>query len=197
MASAQRRLVTLLIAAIAAGASCVSLPVDALAATRPCSTTSGLQPAKRILCLINAERAARGRAALRLDLRLTQTARRHSIDMVTRRYFAHDSPSGQSPAGRVRLTGWLHGRGRWLVGENLAWGSGSRGAPDAIVSAWMHSPGHRRVLLDPRFCSVGIGVITGTPRAGIPQGATYTADFGSGSWTPGRARRPGGWRCPG
>jgi uncharacterized protein YkwD len=173
----------LIVAAVAALAACVSPATDdALGAARPsCAVRhGGGQPARRILCLVNAERAGHGRPALRMDVRLSQAARRHSADMVSHRYFAHVSPAGQNPTVRVARTGWLDGRRRWLVGETLAWGSGWHAAPDAIFRAWMQSPPHRRALLDPRFCFVGIGIVAGTPVAAAGRGATYTADLGSG-----------------
>jgi uncharacterized protein YkwD len=172
----------LIVAAVVAVAACASPATDhALGAAPPSCAVKhgGAQPAKRILCLVNAERAGHGRPALRMDVRLSQAARRHSADMVSHRYFAHVSPAGRNPAARVARTGWLKGRHRWLVGETLAWGSGRRAAPDAIFSAWMHSPPHRRALLDPRFCFVGIGIVAGIPVAAAGRGATYTADLGS------------------
>jgi uncharacterized protein YkwD len=130
-------------------------------------------------CLLNEKRAARGLSALKIDRRLTRAARRHSGDMVAQTYFAHDSLSGQSFSGRIAATGWMDGRDRWTVGENLAWGAGWRDTPHAIVSAWMHSAAHRHNILRPRFRVIGIGVKRGTPVDGLDRGITYTTDFGS------------------
>lgn len=136
-------------------------------------------PALSVLRLLNAARAERGRPPLRRDRRLARVARRHSRDMVVHRYFAHESRTGERPAVRIARSGWMRGRRRWTVGENLAWGSGARADPPSIVAAWLRSPAHRRVLLDARFRVAGIGVAPGTPGAGAPGGLTYTADFGS------------------
>jgi uncharacterized protein YkwD len=97
--------------------------------------------------------------------------------MVRRRYFAHNTPEGLSPAHRVAATGYLCGPRRWLVGETLAWWRPDA-SPRTIVAAWMHSPPHRHVLLEPEFRDVGIGIVLGVPAAGRRGGATYTADFG-------------------
>ena len=51
--------------------------------------------------------------------------------------------------------------------------------PRAIVRAWLGSPSHRRILLEPAFRVAGIGIAAGTPVADVSGGATYTADFGS------------------
>ena len=97
--------------------------------------------------------------------------------MVARGYFGHVSPAGSTLSARVRRSGWTRGRARWRVGETLAWGSGPRSTPDAIVAAWLASPAHRRIVLARRWRVVGIGVAPGTPFA--TPGATYTADFGT------------------
>jgi len=130
------------------------------------------------LCLINDVRARHGLRALRPDSRLERAARRHSRDMVARRYFAHTSPSGLTPRVRIRASGWMRGRPAWTIGETLAWRSGAA-TPGRIVRMWLASPGHRRVLLDGRYRAAGIGIADGTPYRGARGGATYTADFGS------------------
>ena len=56
----------------------------------------------------------------------------HSRDMVANRYFAHNSLSGAAFSARIARTGWMRGRDGWTVGENLAWGGGTR-----------HAAGHR------------------------------------------------------
>jgi uncharacterized protein YkwD len=139
--------------------------------------TSRGEGARATVCLINSVRRAHGLSKLRLNSRLSSAARGHSRDMVRRRYFAHITPEGLSPADRVRGTGYLAGHRRWLVGETLAWWRGPA-TPATIVTAWMHSPPHRHVLLEPSFREVGIGVVLGTPRPPGRGGATYTADFG-------------------
>jgi uncharacterized protein YkwD len=144
------------------------------AACPPGERLRALTPAT--VCVINAVRAHHGLPALRHDRRLARAARRHSRDMVARRYFAHTSPEGVTPRFRIAASGWMRGRHHWRIGENLAWRSG-RAAPGTIVRMWLRSPGHRRNLLDHRFRAIGIGVAQGTP-ASRP-GATYTADFGS------------------
>jgi uncharacterized protein YkwD len=132
----------------------------------------------RTLCLINHVRADHGVPGLRLDRRLGRAARRHSRDMVVHHYFAHTSRSGRSPKDRVAETGWMHGKRRWTIGENLAWQPGSA-SPASIVGAWLRSSPHRHILLDATFRVVGIGRAPGTPFGTAGDGATFTADFGS------------------
>ncbi len=103
----------------------------------------------------------------------------HSLDMVDRQYFGHVSKSGRDVVDRLTRTGYLGGAQTWAVGENLAWGSGSRSTPRRIVKAWMGSPGHRHNILNARFREIGIGVVSGTPANRAERGATYTTTFGT------------------
>jgi uncharacterized protein YkwD len=130
------------------------------------------------LCLINVQRHSHGLPAVRLNPRLSQAARAHSRDMVRRRYFSHTTPEGLSFDDRIRSTGYLRASRQWFVGENLAWGWRGRDSARRIVRAWMHSPPHREVMLNPAYREVGIGIVSGVPRPLPPGGATYTADFG-------------------
>jgi uncharacterized protein YkwD len=132
-----------------------------------------------ILCLVNAERTSRGLRAVRSNSKLARAASRHSGDMVRRKFFSHDSPSGRGMLDRVRASGFIPRRGSWIVGENLAFGSGTLGQPSAIVRAWMASPGHRANILQGRFREIGIGVARGVPVPGVRGGGTYTTDFGA------------------
>jgi uncharacterized protein YkwD len=176
-----RRTRTLAATALVA-VSLVGVP-DARAAVCPHSHAAAADAGRSgvtraTLCFINVVRSRHGLSTLRLSSRLSSAARRHSRDMVRRGYFAHSTPEGSTPADRIRATGYLSGPRRWLVGETLAWWRGSA-TPATIVVAWMHSPPHRKVLLDPVFRKVGIGVVLGTPPAPGRGGATYTADFGA------------------
>ena len=146
-------------------------------AASPCASSAKSARAGT-LCLINAERAAHGVRPLKLDKRLSRAALRHSRDMISNAYFAHDSRSGAGFSARIARTGWMNGRSSWSVGENLAWGSGAQATPRAIVKAWMRSTGHRQNMLQPRFRVIGIGIGAGAP-AGGGSGKTYTTDFGS------------------
>lgn len=136
--------------------------------------------ANSTVCLINRERTSRGLRELQLNSRLSSAAQAHTSDMVRDRYFAHNSRSGGDVVDRVRSRGYLSNVRSWMVGENLAWGSGTRSTPRSIVDAWMNSPGHRRNILTGRFREIGIGVIFRAPVSVSGNSAvTYTATFGS------------------
>ncbi len=129
------------------------------------------------VCLINHERAQRGRGRLTVSSRLSKAAARHSADMARRNYFSHVSPAGSTFLTRIKRTGYLNGARSWSAAENIAWGSGEHGTPRSIVRAWMRSSGHRANILG-RFRNVGLGIVRGTPANGYPGGATYTNTFG-------------------
>jgi uncharacterized protein YkwD len=140
------------------------------------STLGRSAAARTTLCLLNHERAAHGLRPLRLDRKLSRAARGHANDMVAKRYFAHDSPSGASFTTRIKRTGWMRSRLSWTVGENIGEGSGELASPHAMVSRWMQSHGHRANILAREFRLIGIGVALGTPTG--QAGATYATDFG-------------------
>jgi uncharacterized protein YkwD len=142
------------------------------------STKTAGKPAlvRATLCVLNAERSRHNLRPLRLNRRLSVAARRHSRAMARNRFFSHTSRNGASFVDRIRGAGYLSGARSWSVGENIAYGSGSRSTPRAIGQAWMNSPGHRANILSGSFRAIGIGIAVGTPIGA--SGATYTTDFG-------------------
>jgi len=158
--------------------SILLLVLAALVAPSPAAAQAPPDEVSSTLRVINEVRAAHGVAPVSLDARLSLAARRHSRDMVARRYFGHVSPGGGQLRTRVARTGWTRRRPVWSLGEDLGWGTGTLATPEAIVTAWMNSPAHRRILLKREFRVIGIGVAGGTPFT--PDGLTVTADFGSG-----------------
>lgn len=182
------RIATLITTAVACLAA---LPAAAPAATDACEGTD-LRPSpanvedvrEATLCLINAEREERGLRALSRHGELLEAAQDYSRLMVRKRFFGHVSPGGSTLTTRVRRgTTYLRGVRRWALGENLAWGTGSRSTPASVVRAWMRSSGHRRNILNRRFRQIGIGVSMGSPRTGRKRpAATYTTNFGLRSY---------------
>ncbi|HEX8101526.1 MAG TPA: CAP domain-containing protein [Solirubrobacteraceae bacterium] len=138
------------------------------------------QVRRAVLCLLNRERANHGLRPLRSNRRLRHAAARHSASMSRHNFFDHTSPTGSTMTTRVKGTGYTRFARRWSIGENIAWGSGGLATPRRIVSAWMHSPGHRANILNGGFREIGIGVALGTPvrLSAASRGATYTTDFG-------------------
>ena len=126
--------------------------------------------ARATRCLVNQERAERGLRRLDPSSRLADAARAYARDMVRRDFFSHTSPSGETIVDRLA-------RASRLVGENLAWGSGSRATPRAIVRSWMNSPGHRANILRGSYRRFGAGVAAGAPVSVSGRAATYVMHF--------------------
>jgi uncharacterized protein YkwD len=84
--------------------------------------------------------------------------------MAARGFFDHTDPDGKSPWDRASAAGISN-----LGGENIA-----RGQADAqaVMTAWMNSPGHKANILNCDFKTLGVGVHFG---AGGPW---WTQDFG-------------------
>jgi uncharacterized protein YkwD len=133
-----------------------------------------------VLCLVNAERTARGLKRLRAQPDLAEAAGRFARQMVRDRFFDHTSPGGSTMVSRIKATSYLRDAVRWTVGENLAWGTGTKATPRATVDAWMHSADHRANLLDRGFAEVGIDIAAGAPAElqADETGGTYVTDFG-------------------
>jgi hypothetical protein len=99
--------------------------------------------------------------------------------MVDRQYFSHDSPEGKSVVDRVRAAAYISPEASWIVGENLAWGTGNLGTPRSIVASWMGSQGHRENILRSSYREAGLAVAIGNPRSRDGSGGTYTMTFGA------------------
>jgi uncharacterized protein YkwD len=130
-----------------------------------------------VVCLHNQIRARHDLPALRENKRLRKAARRHSRDMVADRYFAHTTPEGVTMVDRILHAGYVDKDDSWVLGENLAWGTGSLGTPRGAVDAWMASPTHRANVLKKTYRELGVGISVGVPVSDAA-GATYTVDFG-------------------
>jgi uncharacterized protein YkwD len=137
------------------------------------------EAADATLCLVNAERTARGLGRLTENGRLAEASRRFASDLVAGQYFSHTGRDGSDIVARLRRTGYIPSDRAWAVGENLAWGTGPLATPAAIVRAWMNSPGHRANILNPRFRQIGMGIALGNPAGAEGGGATYASAFGA------------------
>jgi uncharacterized protein YkwD len=116
-------------------------------------TTQERDLAAAVLDLVNEERTQRGLDPLLLhDQVEVEVAWRHSVDMRTGPFFAHVNPcTGQDVGDRLDEAGI----GWQAAGENIARGQPT---PEAVMSAWMSSQGHRDNILNPVFTHLGVGV---------------------------------------
>jgi uncharacterized protein YkwD len=147
--------------------SLVVIPAVSQAATKSSKRAGSEQ---RVLVLLNEIRQQHGLSTLTASTSLRNAARFHSSDMLQKGYFEHD---GLNETWDARVSRFVKAP---LIGENIAWGSGSFGTPEGIVSQWMHSPTHKAIILTAGLHRVGLGFATGT-FDGTPGAVMVTADF--------------------
>jgi uncharacterized protein YkwD len=121
----------------------------------------------QLLSLMNEARARTGAPALRLESHLSAAAQEHAMLMAKRRELSHQFP-GEPPlsdrllaSGEIRLD---------KMGENVALDVTIEGANDHFL----HSPPHRKNLLDPDFNLVGLAIVRSGEQIYVVQ------DFGHG-----------------
>ena len=160
-----RHIALLVVALALAAAAAASLAPQATArSTNSVSATRVVSLEELLLRQVNALRQANGLGALSHSGALTQAAALHSRAMATLGFFAHESRNGASFSTRVGRFYRPRSRGVHL-GENLATFGGGMPTAEAIVSAWMASPGHKAILLQRTFREAGIGIVH-HPQAG-------------------------------
>ncbi len=109
---------------------------------------------KKVVELTNQERAKQGLKALTLSTPLSKMARDKSADMRDKGYFDHQSPTYGSPFDMMNSYGIKYSS----AGENIAAGQPD---PQAVVDAWMKSPGHRANILNSSYTTIGVGYVKG------------------------------------
>ena len=112
---------------------------------------------KRLLELVNRDRARQGLGLVRMDSRLVDVARAHSREMADTGVVSHVSPRTGNVRDRV-LRARLDVA---LLGENVGQDYSAAGAHRSFMS----SPGHRGNVVDPNMTAVGIGVVKGRERS--------------------------------
>ena len=117
-----------------------------------------LEAEKRLLAMLNRERAAANLASVAWDDRVAAVARAYSLEMRTTKVVAHISPTTGSAADRVRA-GKIKTA---VVLENVARAYGIGEAHQGL----MNSPGHRANILSHHATHVGIGIVYGDEVSG-------------------------------
>ncbi|MFH1401911.1 MAG: CAP domain-containing protein [Parcubacteria group bacterium] len=111
---------------------------------------------KGIILHTNAKRAQNGLPALKESLNLDASAEAKVLDMFKNQYFAHESPDGVGVGDLAGNAGYDF----LIIGENLALGNFEN--DQALVQAWMDSPGHRANILNANYQEIGVFVQKGT-----------------------------------
>lgn len=103
--------------------------------------------------LLNQERTEQGLPPLHWDDALFKAARRHALLMLNLNSIEHQLSGEPKLEDRLAAAGARFS----YIAENIAVG----GSPVTIHGGWMHSPGHRKNILNPRVTSVGIAAVRG------------------------------------
>ncbi|HET9257949.1 MAG TPA: CAP domain-containing protein [Pseudonocardiaceae bacterium] len=163
--------------------------------------------ASAVLCLVNAERQAANLPVFPGTEALRIAAKRHANESVAEGWWGKATPgkncrpvkdqsgrdtdqcdphynpqTGSTAESRISDTGYVTGCTSWWIGENayVGWGPGKATAR-AAVDWWMHSPGHRTNILNPKFTDMGAGVNGGSADpdgAAVNPSGTFVQDFG-------------------
>ncbi|SEP79434.1 uncharacterized protein, YkwD family [Virgibacillus subterraneus] len=122
---------------------------------------------KKVVELVNEERAKENLDPLKMHDRLSSLARKKSQDMAENNYFSHTSPTYGSPFDMMQQFNFNYS----LAGENIAAGQRS---PEQVVEGWMNSEGHRKNIMKDGFTHIGVGYVEG---AGLPYKTYWTQLF--------------------
>lgn len=106
--------------------------------------------ATRMVKRINEIRKEHKLAPVAANLMLARAAMGHATDMARNDLFGHRGSNGSRLEDRLDRVKFKYK----LAAENVAAGLDS---PEATVDSWMDSTGHRRNLLNPNMCRVGVG----------------------------------------
>lgn len=105
----------------------------------------------QVITLVNKERSKRGLQSVKKNSTLAYVARLKSSDMATKNYFSHTSPTYGSPFTMMQHYGVKFS----AAGENIAMGQQT---PQAVMTAWMNSAGHRANILSAVYNQIGVGM---------------------------------------
>jgi uncharacterized YkwD family protein/spore coat assembly protein SafA len=108
----------------------------------------------QVITLTNQERAKNGLKPLTANWELSRVARYKAMDMRDKNYFSHTSPTYGDPFTMMRNFGIAF----TAAAENIAAGQST---PQAVVQAWMNSPGHRANILSTTYTEIGVGYARG------------------------------------
>ncbi|HKC14977.1 MAG TPA: CAP domain-containing protein [Patescibacteria group bacterium] len=109
---------------------------------------------EELLVLTNEKRHDNGAGSLTMNSQLSQAASQKASNMFAENYWAHNSPSGNTPWVFIKNSGYQY----VYAGENLA--KGFTSSKDTI-KAWMASPSHRENMLSKNYMDVGFAVKEG------------------------------------
>ncbi len=124
-----------------------------------------------LLQYTNSQRASNGLGPLTINSKLNTSAQAKANNMVSRDYWAHNTPDGDEPWVFIDATGYQYQK----AGENLAYGFSNS---EATVIGWMNSPTHRANILDQTYTEVGFGFVNADNFVNTGQETVVVAHYG-------------------
>ena len=120
--------------------------------TLACSQPNNLNTITlELIEVINATRIQHNVPKLNHNRILANSAQNYACVNARRERMSHTGVANDSPGDRLLQAGYDYS----YAGENLAMGFVD---PQVVLNAWMRSPTHREILLDPRAQDIGIGI---------------------------------------
>ncbi len=143
---------------------------------QPAAVPLNVQYANSVLSLMNQERAANGRPALRMNSLLIRSAHAHNLTMARYNTMSHQLPNEPFFANRILAAGYNYS----TAGENIGWNSdrslsGVIGLQKVMYNEVPPDDGHRLNILSGSYRDVGIDVYFDTAHGKV----WLTEDFGS------------------
>ncbi len=135
------------------GEACRSVSIIENAASAPqtpsSSTTSLSQEQQQVFNLVNQNRTAQGVNTLTYRSDVQKAADVRVKEIVT--LFSHTRPNGSSCFTALNENGVTS---YVAAGENIAYGQKN---PEAVMTAWMNSEGHRKNILSANYTGMAVG----------------------------------------
>lgn len=103
---------------------------------------------RQVVDLVNAERVKAGMTPLEKSDEISLAAGVRAGEIISA--FSHTRPDGTSYRTALEQRGIAYR----VCGENVAYGYST---PEAVMSAWMDSEGHRANILNQDYTSIGVG----------------------------------------
>ena len=125
----------------------------------------------------NIQRSNNSLSVLSSNSALIAAAQAKANDMVSKDYWAHNSPTGATPWTFITNAGYKY----QAAGENLAYGFDNS---SDTITGWMNSAEHRANILNSNYVDVGFGIANSPNYVGSGPETVVVAMYGKPAATP-------------
>jgi len=133
---------------------------------------------RALVCLVNRDRAARGRRTLRTSTPLGRAAQGHSTSMVRYKYISHTGRDGSNLRQRVARTGYVRRGQTYNTSETITFKTGDVLTARNMFGQLLLSSQHRERVRRTYFRDVGVGLTIGAPTRTNRPGMTLVVVLG-------------------